>query len=334
MKNNVYIFSNISTKYVIKNIKENDILIFLNTAKEYPKYKNLKCRKILFHRWLCSQKKYAGNIIKQIQNQYIRGKKQTRTEEQIQLDNNYDYNYDCKKDTTKQPTTGYIIYLLCKKRFPDYHIFLVNFFPNSDFSTLHSPCHNWKYEQEFYKKSNVDIIDTREKNLMKEQYQKLYEIKPEYGSDQHKYFQLIKNIIKQNNFTSILDYGCGNATLYKKFQQNKIEIEFYNYDFAIPKYNKFPNLNKKIDLVVCFDVLEHVPEMELYLILDKIFNISDNVIFNISLRKAINKLPNNENCHCTVHDKKWWINYLNYFVSDIKQIANYEKDSLFCIVKK
>lgn len=160
---NLYIFSNIKTNYIIKTIQENDILVFLNTAVEYQKYKNIKCRKIIFHGYLKCKKSYAGQDIKEIQNYYIRGYKDLLTnKDNIQLNKIYDYNYISKD--IKGPTTGFIVNYLCNKMFGDYTIKLVNFFPTDDFSTTHDSCHNWKFESEYYKKQKIDIIDTRTKN--------------------------------------------------------------------------------------------------------------------------------------------------------------------------
>ena len=49
--------------------------------------------------------------------------------------------------------------------FPYHNIKLVNFFPNSDFTTTHDSTHNWLFEDSYYKENNVDIIDLRNTNI-------------------------------------------------------------------------------------------------------------------------------------------------------------------------
>lgn len=155
---NIYIFSNVSSNKKINVFKE-DILIFLNDAVPFKNYKDVNCKKYLFRRYLISKNTYAGQDLQNINTYYIRGQLDNFPISYKQLITKYDFNYSFYGQ--KQPTTGWLVYNLCKKIFPYDNINLVNFFPNADFSTYHDPCHNWKFENQFYKNNNVNIIDTR-----------------------------------------------------------------------------------------------------------------------------------------------------------------------------
>lgn len=332
----VYIFSNIKTLHRIENIQEADLLVFLNTAVEYQKYKQLKCRKIVFHRWLQCKNGYAGRIIDDIENFYIFGQKNTINQHDIEeINSNYDYNYVNK--VQKSPTTGFIVYSLCKKKYPEQKIFLVNFFPTQDHSTLHVSCHNWKYQDTYYKKEGVSIIDTRYADFLvgmkgskQALYTELYNSRSDYGTDSHRFFDLVRTLMLQGGYKSILDYGCGKATLYKKFVQNNIKIDFDNYDFAIKQYSELPK--RRYDLLLCLDVLQHIPEFELTKTLQELRSLSPNILFSISCRKAINRLPNGQNAHCTVHSASWWKELLAG-TFDIVQEFEYRKNQLVCLVR-
>lgn len=329
---NVYIFSNVQAKRIL-NVNPNDVLVFLNWAKNFKQYQNLNCRKLLFRRYLVSRKTYTGKALQNVEHYYINGEQDNLPIKYSQLEKEYDYNYKTTAPT-KQPTTGWLVYKLCKQMFPYHNIKLVNFFPNSDFSTQHDCTHNWKFEDLYYKINNVDIIDCRQNNLFSKQklYQEQHKIKKDYGCDSHRFFNLLMQLKSNKNINSILDYGCGKATLGNKFKQNKVNIQFYNYDFAISEYNVFPN-GQKFDLVVCTDVLQHVPQNQLNIVLDQIISVSDKAFFSISLRAAINKLPNGQNCHCTVKEQSWWLQFLKKYFKQINKFQCRPKQ-LVCYCQK
>lgn len=69
----------------------------------------------------------------------------------------------------------------------------------------------------------------------------------------------IKEVALSLNAKTGLDFGCGKAKPYKKkFIQNKLGLESVDlYDLAIKRYEVLPN--GKFDIVMCSDVMEHVP---------------------------------------------------------------------------
>jgi len=102
---------------------------------------------------------------------------------------------------------------------------------------------------------------------------------------------------------SVLDYGCGQSLLVDWIAKIN-DAAAFRYDPAIPDFSEHPT--QPVDLVICTDVLEHISEEDVDDFLQKIRNLTDNAYFNVSIREAIEVLPNGENAHCTVRLAKWW----------------------------
>lgn len=151
-----------------------------------------------------------------------------------------------------------------------------------------------------------------------EQYKILHKQKG-YGKSSEKLYNDILPLVKEINPSSILDYGCGQSDLVGMFGCMGIK-----YDPAIEEYSKY--IPYKVDLVICIDVLEHIPDEDLEETLLKIKVHSEKVIFDIGTQLAKHTLPNGDNAHCTVKSIDWWINKLKEtfpiitFVKDIRGV--------------
>ena len=123
----------------------------------------------------------------------------------------------------------------------------------------------------------------------------------------------ILTIFKKYSIESVVDYGSGQSNWYKKdFHYNMSAIEFFNlkqvvhYEPALEK-----NFIKKLDCVVCFDVLEHIYINDLKKIIRHIYsNANKLVIINIACYDALALLPNKENAHVTVRPPIWWRGFI------------------------
>jgi SAM-dependent methyltransferase len=106
---------------------------------------------------------------------------------------------------------------------------------------------------------------------------------------------------KQGKKLDILDYGCGKA------QHHPDSWNSYKYDPAIPQFSTKPDKNKKFDLVLCVDVLEHIPEESLPEIIKELFEYSNKWVFcTAAVKEAGKTLPNGMNAHATVKPEDWW----------------------------
>lgn len=162
------------------------------------------------------------------------------------------------------------------------------------------------------------------------QYELLYKIKKNYGKTSIKLYDMLEKIINDLNILSVLDYGCGKSKLLDLIKKNK-KIKIYRYDPAIKKYSKLTK--NKTDLVICTDVLQHVPLYDLDRVLKEIKSKGIYILFYIKCTNHKTKLPNKTYANCTVYDKKWWLEKLSNYYDDIKEIKISDLTSVCFIMK-
>lgn len=129
----------------------------------------------------------------------------------------------------------------------------------------------------------------------------------------------IANFIKLTNIKTVLDYGCGKALGWRRGNYHHMlgldKRNIYLYDPCVKEFNIAPH---SADLVVCIDVMEHIPESSVDDVLKEIFSISKKAVyFSISHRPANKLLPNGVNAHLTVKPEEWW-------ADKIKQHSDYK----------
>jgi FkbM family methyltransferase len=128
---------------------------------------------------------------------------------------------------------------------------------------------------------------------------KLHEDNPSYGMGGSKYVNTVLELSKANKTTSILDYGCGKGMLAKG-----LPFPIWEYDPAVLGKTTVP---KPADIVVCTDVLEHIEQDKLMIVLQDLKRCVKQVgYFVISTRKAVKTYANGENAHLIVQGKDWW----------------------------
>ncbi len=127
---------------------------------------------------------------------------------------------------------------------------------------------------------------------------------------------------------TILDFGCGRSRLVDWLAKIH-DARAFRYDPAIPEFSQMPT--KSADLVLCTDVMEHIPEENLPQIIETIRALSPNVYFNISCRPANEILPNGENAHCTVRPARWWARTLRQSFPELRRTRSLGKDDVSLI---
>lgn len=138
------------------------------------------------------------------------------------------------------------------------------------------------------------------------QYQKLHS--PAYGTSAYLYFKEIAHEVIELNPNSILDFGCGRSDMVAHFWKDgarKIE----KYDPAIPQFKHMPE--GKFDLVLCTDVMEHIPMLDIENVLNLIRSKSKRTIFTISMKPARAKLPDGRNAHISLMSDTEWIRWID-----------------------
>ena len=129
----------------------------------------------------------------------------------------------------------------------------------------------------------------------------------------------IKALVSRTEGDTLLDYGCGKG---QQYQPRPIKDEFgavwpavidsldigelVCYDPCYEPHNSLPE--GKFDGVICTDVLEHCPELDLPWIIGELFGYAKKFVFaNVACYPAHKRLPNGENAHCTIQPASWWV---------------------------
>jgi hypothetical protein len=142
-----------------------------------------------------------------------------------------------------------------------------------------------------------------------ELYKQTHEQKPKYfkGYSLQQYVFEIGSFIQRTNIRTLIDYGCGKAGVWNDWDLKdlwKLD-EVVLWDPGVEEYITKPTEPR--DLVICIDVLEHVPEHLVDEVLADMCSLANKAIFcNVSTRPASKHLIDGSNAHATVQPAKWW----------------------------
>ena len=123
----------------------------------------------------------------------------------------------------------------------------------------------------------------------------------------------IRKVVKEYGVQTVLDFGSGAGDAYRS--PHKVHHEWglkrasvRLYDPAFPEHNEWPPAGKLYDLVICSDVLEHIPEPEVDAFIATLFGYARKVVWaSVCCRPARKCFPGTEiNLHCTVQPLEWW----------------------------
>lgn len=151
--------------------------------------------------------------------------------------------------------------------------------------------------------SPADLTRTANSQDLIDQYRQIHATRSYGRSSELKTGYIQRELDHLTPIATILDYGCGQSRLVDWLAAIN-RARGLRYDPAIPSHAAFPV--GPVDVVICTDVLEHVPETDIDALLAGIRMLTRHAYFNISLRQAIEILPNGENAHCTVKSATWW----------------------------
>ena len=131
-----------------------------------------------------------------------------------------------------------------------------------------------------------------------------------------KHIPEIAQLARENHCESILDFGCGkalfwNSPLWKPIFNQSIK-KLTLHDPYIAKYSKNPLDGPRHDMVVCTDVMEHVPEEDTDEFLKTLFKCARRLVFmNISTVPARKTFKDGTNLHINLKTEKEWIELIN-----------------------
>lgn len=121
----------------------------------------------------------------------------------------------------------------------------------------------------------------------------------------------IKALAKSVDAQSMLDFGCGRGDAYRSPHKLHHDLGLPRsavtlYDPAFRPSSALPT--GKYDLVLCSDVLEHVPEDETDEFISRLFGYAKRGVWaSVCCRPAKKFFPGTEtNLHVTVREYAWW----------------------------
>lgn len=85
-------------------------------------------------------------------------------------------------------------------------------------------------------------------------------------------------IIKEYRCHTVLDLGCGKASIYKELDLEKEwGVTVTKYDPAVPEFEKEPE--GKFDLVICTHVLGSIPIVDLGWFIDRMYGFANRAVY-------------------------------------------------------
>ncbi len=139
-----------------------------------------------------------------------------------------------------------------------------------------------------------------------------------------KFKEQIKSLAGHFKCKTALDYGSGGSDL--NIEEVSEGISFKDY-VGLKKIYQFEparkiNKNGKFDLVLSFDVLEHIFIADLPWVIDDIFSKANKcVLINVACYEAAALLPNGENAHITLRHPLWWLGQIECISTLHKNVA-------------
>lgn len=139
------------------------------------------------------------------------------------------------------------------------------------------------------------------KEYIASEYRRMHKDKKFNGDTFKLYIPGIRALIKKYNCKTVLDYGCGKAKMHPKDLAETVTL----YDPYYEPYSKKPS--GTYDMVICTDVLEHIPTDDIRETICELIRYTNKVLFlTICTKPAKKKFKNGENVHLTVKPESWW----------------------------
>jgi hypothetical protein len=124
-----------------------------------------------------------------------------------------------------------------------------------------------------------------------------------YGTSGNQWLDYVRELIEEEAFASILDYGCGKGTLGEGLKAT-LGLSIAEYDPAIADKEAPP---APAELVVATDVLEHIEPECLDAVLADLARVTQTkLLFDVSLVDSHKRMGDGSSPHRLVKPPEWW----------------------------
>lgn len=125
---------------------------------------------------------------------------------------------------------------------------------------------------------------------------------PRYGNDNFGWSKYALDLVSNNGYRTVLDYGCGKGKLKEALANADCLVS--EYDPAIEGKDSLP---EPAELVVCTDVLEHIEPVHINAVLKHLREMTQKRLFvTIYTAPAVKTLADGRNAHLLVKPGIWW----------------------------
>lgn len=120
----------------------------------------------------------------------------------------------------------------------------------------------------------------------------------------------IRDLVREHKAKTLLDYGCGAGDAYRSPHRVHAEwgLRWFDvtlYDPAFKQHADAPS--GRFGGVLCSDVLEHVPELQVDAFIATLFRHARGFVWaSVCCRPAKKCFPDGTNLHVTLHPLDWW----------------------------
>ncbi len=123
------------------------------------------------------------------------------------------------------------------------------------------------------------------------------------------YREPVKDILSHFKCRTALDYGAGGGHWDQVDVPEGGSLKSYLGLETVNRFEPARGVDGKIksDVVICFDVLEHIFLADVPYVVDELFRLANQlIIVNVACYSAAAMLPNGENAHISVRPAGWW----------------------------
>jgi len=151
----------------------------------------------------------------------------------------------------------------------------------------------------------------------------LHSRNPLFGSKAHKQADNVVSSLGLKAGDTLLDYGCGKASLHRELAKRDITV--INYDPALKAFEEHPSKREgyPFDYLACMDVLEHVEPNSLKPVLGDIKAcFTKKAFLLISTEPSNKKLADGRNAHLIIQARGWWLDRLEERGFNVEKIVD------------